>query len=86
MHGREVYRHAVERMTAAGRTLLEENGLAVQDVDYFVPHQANARIVHAVSDALGVSRERVTLNLERTANTSAHPSRWHSRQQTATDS
>jgi 3-oxoacyl-[acyl-carrier-protein] synthase-3 len=71
MEGSQVYRHAVTSMAAVAKEMLECNGLAVDDVDYFVPHQANARIVNAVSDALGVSRERFSFNLEQTANTSA---------------
>jgi 3-oxoacyl-[acyl-carrier-protein] synthase-3 len=71
MQGREVYRHAVARMTAAARELLDCNGIAVNDVDYLVPHQANARIIAAVADALGISHDRVSFNVETVANTSA---------------
>jgi 3-oxoacyl-[acyl-carrier-protein] synthase-3 len=71
MAGQQVYRHAVARMTEASELLLERNGVSASDVDYFVAHQANARIVSAVADALGVPEERVSFNVEWTANTSA---------------
>ena len=71
MAGQQVYRHAVARMTEAAQVVLARNGVSVEDVDYFVAHQANARIVTAVADALGVPREKVSFNVEWTANTSA---------------
>jgi 3-oxoacyl-[acyl-carrier-protein] synthase-3 len=71
MNGQEVYRHAVARMTAATEAVLERTGLRAEDLDLLVAHQANARIVGAVADALGVPRERVALNIDRVANTSS---------------
>jgi 3-oxoacyl-[acyl-carrier-protein] synthase-3 len=71
MAGQQVYRHAVARMTEATQELLARNGVEVEQVDYFVAHQANARIVAAVADALGVPHEKVSFNVEWTANTSA---------------
>jgi 3-oxoacyl-[acyl-carrier-protein] synthase-3 len=71
MAGQQVYRHAVARMTEAAQLLLERNHVSVEEVDYFVAHQANARIVSAVADALGVPHEKVSFNVEWTANTSA---------------
>jgi 3-oxoacyl-[acyl-carrier-protein] synthase-3 len=71
MAGQEVYRHAVSRMTQATARLLERTGVQAQSIDLFVPHQANARIITAVADALGVPHERVSFNVEWTANTSA---------------
>jgi 3-oxoacyl-[acyl-carrier-protein] synthase-3 len=71
MAGQEVYRHAVARMTEASERLLERLGLDASSIDFFVPHQANARIVAAVADALDVPHERVSFNVELTANTSA---------------
>jgi len=71
MAGQQVYRHAVHRMTEAAQEVLARNGVSVGDVDYFVAHQANARIVSAVADALGVPHEKVSFNVEWTANTSA---------------
>ncbi len=71
MHGREVYRHAVRRMTEATRAALARAGLEVGDLDAFVAHQANARIVEAAAAELGIAPERVVLNLEHVANTSS---------------
>jgi len=71
MAGQQVYRHAVARMTEAAQEVLARAGVGAEQVDYFVAHQANARIVAAVADALGVPHERVSFNVEWTANTSA---------------
>jgi 3-oxoacyl-[acyl-carrier-protein] synthase-3 len=71
MDGQAVYRHAVARMTEASREALARNGVATDELDYFVAHQANARIITAVADALGVPHDKVSFNVERTANTSA---------------
>src|SRR6185312_494390 len=71
MHGREVYRHAVKRMTEATEAALRRSGLQAADVDLFVAHQANARIVEAAAAAVGVPADRVILNVDRMANTSS---------------
>ena len=51
--------------------MLERNGVSASELDYLVPHQANARIITAVAEALGVPLEKVSFNVEWTANTSA---------------
>ena len=71
MQGREVYRHAVRRMVDATRAALARSGLGVADVDLFVAHQANARIVEAAAAELNLPAERVMLDVGRTANTSS---------------
>ncbi|GHI02294.1 3-oxoacyl-ACP synthase [Streptomyces cellostaticus] len=71
MIGRETYRHAVERMTAASTEAAERTGWRLADVDRFVAHQANARILTAVSDRLGIPAERQLSNIERVGNTGA---------------
>jgi len=71
MEGREVYRHAVARMVEATRAALDRAGLTVADLDLFVAHQANARIIEAAIAELGIPRERVALNVDRVANTSS---------------
>jgi 3-oxoacyl-[acyl-carrier-protein] synthase III len=71
MSGQQVYRHAVARMIEATELLLERNGVRAEELDYFVPHQANARIITAVAEALAVPLEKVSFNVEWTANTSA---------------
>jgi 3-oxoacyl-[acyl-carrier-protein] synthase III len=71
MNGREVYRHAVARMVESMTTALERAGMGVADLDLFVAHQANARIVEQAALELGMPRERVFLNVDLMANTSS---------------
>jgi 3-oxoacyl-[acyl-carrier-protein] synthase-3 len=71
MAGQEVYRHAVARMTEATQRLLARLDVEPAEIDLFVAHQANARIITAVAHALGIPEERVSFNVEWTANTSA---------------
>jgi 3-oxoacyl-[acyl-carrier-protein] synthase-3 len=71
MQGRDVYKHAVRRMADSARAALERAGLEPDDLDLLVAHQANARIVEATAQELGIPRERVVLNLDRVANTSS---------------
>ena len=70
MEGREVYKHAVTQMTKSVLEALAVNGLSADDIKLFVPHQANARIINAISSRLGVE-DRTFLNVEKYANTSA---------------
>jgi 3-oxoacyl-[acyl-carrier-protein] synthase-3 len=58
-------------MTEASLQALDRNGVTIEQIDYFVAHQANARIITAVADALHVPHERVSFNVEAVANTSA---------------
>jgi 3-oxoacyl-[acyl-carrier-protein] synthase-3 len=69
MNGREVFREAVHRMTAAARHVLEATGMTLADVDLVVPHQANLRILHAVAKALQVPLEKVFINVQDYGNT-----------------
>jgi 3-oxoacyl-[acyl-carrier-protein] synthase-3 len=71
MKGREVFRHAVVNLAAVLGEVLEEGGLTPADVDWVVPHQANARIIDATARKLGLSPDRVVLTVDRHANTSA---------------
>lgn len=71
MAGREVYKFAVKAMGDSCCTVLEKAGLSVDDVDLFVPHQANLRIIEAASDRLGLSPEKVFINVDRYGNMSA---------------
>ena len=71
MEGRDVYRHAVRRMSEAARAALDHAGMEPGELDLLVAHQANARIVEATALELGIPRERVMLNLDRVANTSS---------------
>lgn len=71
MEGKPVFRHAVTRMAASSQTLLDRVGWTPESVDWFVGHQANVRILHAVADQLGLARDRTVVNLDRVGNTSA---------------
>jgi 3-oxoacyl-[acyl-carrier-protein] synthase-3 len=71
MRGREVYRHAVERMTASAHNALKQAGWSTSDVQRFVPHQANARISAAVAERLEIDPGRVVANIEHVGNTAA---------------
>ena len=69
--GRAVYRHAVTDMYKSSLSVMQRNGLSVDDVDWFVPHQANLRIIEAVGDRIKIAREKVLVNIEHYGNTSA---------------
>jgi len=69
MRGRDIYRHAVERMTSASQQAVAAAGWTLEDVDRFAAHQANARILAAVAERLGVPAERQLSNIERVGNT-----------------
>ncbi|MGW8065149.1 beta-ketoacyl-ACP synthase III [Streptomyces ziwulingensis] len=71
MVGRDTYRHAVERMTVTSTEAAERAGWRPCDVDRFAAHQANARILEAVSERLGISGERRLSNIARVGNTGA---------------
>jgi 3-oxoacyl-[acyl-carrier-protein] synthase-3 len=71
MAGQQVFRHAVPRMAGAIREALQRGGHTVEDLDLVVAHQANARIIEAVAHDLGVSDERLMVNVDRFANTSS---------------
>lgn len=71
MDGLETYRHAVTALTAATRWLLENQGLETSDIDLFVYHQANSRIVRGISDRLGIEDRQRADYIADTGNTSA---------------
>jgi 3-oxoacyl-[acyl-carrier-protein] synthase-3 len=71
MKGREVFRHAVVNLASVLREVLEAAGLQSSDVDWVVPHQANARILDATARKLGLPPEKVVVTVDRHANTSA---------------
>ena len=71
MHGREVFKHAVNLMADAVRKALEENKLEASDINWLVPHQANIRIIEATAKKLSLPMERVVVTVENHGNTSA---------------
>ncbi len=71
MNGRQVFKFATRVLVSSAEKLLAETGVAIGDVDVYVPHQANVRIIdHAVAK-LGIPKERVVVNVDRYGNTSS---------------
>jgi 3-oxoacyl-[acyl-carrier-protein] synthase-3 len=71
MKGNETFKVAVRTLEEIARTTLSANHVRVEDLDLYVPHQANVRILKAVTERLGLPMEKVLLNLDRYGNTSA---------------
>ncbi len=71
MSGREVFKHAVTRMKNSANSVIDRAGLQPEDISLVIPHQANLRIIDAISDRLAVPNERVFVNLHKYGNTSA---------------
>ena len=71
MNGREIFRHAVAKLSAVVDEALAANGLQQDDIDWLVPHQANIRIIDAMGRKLGLAPGRVVVTVDRHANTSA---------------
>lgn len=69
--GRAVYKHAVTDMLQSSLDVCKRNNLTMEDVDWFIPHQANLRIIEAVADRAGIDPEKVLVNIEHYGNTSA---------------
>jgi len=69
--GNETFKHAVLRMVEVAREALDRNGVSIDDVKLFIPHQANLRIIQVVGKRLGISEERVFVDLDQYGNTSA---------------
>jgi 3-oxoacyl-[acyl-carrier-protein] synthase III len=71
MQGRDVFRHAVTNIADAIHAALAANGLTADAIDWFVPHQANARILEGTARKIGVTADKVIMTVERHGNTSA---------------
>ena len=71
MQGQEVFRRAVRAVVESATVTLERAGVGVDDVAWFVPHQANVRIIEAAAKRLGIPPERTLVNIERYGNTSS---------------
>jgi 3-oxoacyl-[acyl-carrier-protein] synthase III len=71
MNGREVFRHAVQKISGVIEETLVMTGYSANDIDLFVPHQANARILDGIARKLGVAPEKIVVTLQRHGNTSA---------------
>lgn len=71
MAGRDIFKLAVERLGQAVVTALESNKLTAADIDWFIPHQANIRIINSVSEHFHLPREKVVITIHKHGNTSA---------------
>jgi 3-oxoacyl-[acyl-carrier-protein] synthase-3 len=71
MNGREVFKFATRVMVSSAEAVLEECGKTVDDVDVYVPHQANVRIIDHAARKLGIPEEKVVVNVDRYGNTSS---------------
>lgn len=71
MQGKEVFRHAVEKLAETAHAALDKAGLGADDVDWIVPHQANLRIIKSTASKMGVGMDRVVVTVQDHGNTSA---------------
>jgi 3-oxoacyl-[acyl-carrier-protein] synthase-3 len=71
MNGREVFKFATRVLVSSAEAVLERHGARVEDVDVYVPHQANVRIIDHATKKLGIPSERVVINVDRYGNTSS---------------
>lgn len=71
MKGNEVFKHAIKTLTNCVSNILQKNQLSVNDIDFFIPHQANLRIINAVGEALQVDSAKIVLTVQKYGNTSA---------------
>ena len=71
MNGREVFKEAVRTLCDVSQEAIAKANLEIEDIDWFVPHQANIRIIESTGKRLGIPLHKTILNIERFANTSA---------------
>ena len=71
MKGKEVFRHAVEKLTNCIEINLKKNNLKKNDIDWIIPHQANKRIMDMTANKLGISKDKVLVTVDKYANTSS---------------
>ena len=71
MNGREVFRHAVQKISGVIEETLVETGYAADEIDLFIPHQANKRILDGIAKKLGVDPKKIVMTLDKHGNTSA---------------
>jgi 3-oxoacyl-[acyl-carrier-protein] synthase-3 len=69
--GRTLFKNAVIEMTKNFRDIIEKNNLKTDDINFFIPHQANARIITAVAEKLGLTEDQAIINIEKYGNTTA---------------
>ena len=71
MEGQDVFRHAVDKLASVMQEVLDQAGIAADEIDWLVPHQANIRIINGMQRKFGLSSERVVRTVDKHANTSA---------------
>jgi 3-oxoacyl-[acyl-carrier-protein] synthase III len=71
MNGREVFKFATRVLVSSAEAVLERHGAGIEDVDVYVPHQANVRIIEHATKKLGIPSDRVVINVDRYGNTSS---------------
>ena len=71
MKGNEVFKHAVEKMVKVAEEIMDESGFSMEDIDWFIPHQANIRIMELVAKRLRIPIEKVIVTVHKYGNTSA---------------
>ena len=71
MQGKEVFRHAVEKLAVTAQTAMEQAGITADDIDWVVPHQANLRIINGTAKKMGIPTDRVVITVQDHGNTSA---------------
>lgn len=71
MKGPELFKRAVTKFVETTKEALDAVGMTIDDVDVFIPHQANKRIIEAAGERMGIAPEKVVINIERTGNTTA---------------
>lgn len=71
MQGKEVFRHAIEKLAQTATTAMDRAGVTAEDVDWIVPHQANIRIIQGTAKKMGLSMDKVVVTVQDHGNTSA---------------
>lgn len=71
MKGNETFKLAVKTLTSDVKKMLEKHNLTSNDINHFIPHQANYRIIKSVGDSLGLDEEQIVVTVDKYGNTSA---------------
>ena len=74
MNGNEVFKHAVRTLVDSARKIMAQQGITSEEIDWFIPHQANLRIMEVVAERLGIPSEKVIVTVHKYGNTSVPPS------------
>ena len=85
MEGPDVFKFAVDIFIRQANEVCNAAGVSMEDIDLWVPHQANFRIIDAAARRIGLPLERVAINIDEYGNTSSARSRWRSKRRSARD-